>query len=181
MKWYYRQHWVFWLLSDWYYSLTAHQHQKGHTVPKTGDNDCNVNSSHYSLRTALCESICYQAKSGQIVRQDPIPRVRHGEAAHAPLDCWELAAALLPTVLYHNLYWVLYDILHWALYDNRALYDILYWALYDFSAVLYSSVPVLDFPGFSQDDADNNHAHSVQGTTNKIFQGKELWLPGFTQ
>ncbi len=36
-----------------YQSLTAHQHQKGHTVPKTGDNDSNVNSSHYSLSIAL--------------------------------------------------------------------------------------------------------------------------------
>ena len=40
----------------------------------------------YSLRTALpknctvCESIRYQAKSEQNF-QDPIPRVRHGEAA----------------------------------------------------------------------------------------------------
>ncbi len=39
----------------------------------------------YSLRTALTtalrESIRYQAKSEQNVRQDLIPRVRHGEAA----------------------------------------------------------------------------------------------------
>ncbi len=34
-----------------------------------------------SLRTALCESIRYQAKSEQNVRQDLIPKVRHGEAA----------------------------------------------------------------------------------------------------
>ncbi len=33
----------------------------------------------YSLRTALCENIRYQSK--QNVRQDLIPRVRHGEAA----------------------------------------------------------------------------------------------------
>ncbi len=50
---------------------------------KTGDNDCNVNSSHYSLSTALymCRSIRYQAKSEQNVRQDLIPTVRHGETA----------------------------------------------------------------------------------------------------
>ncbi len=48
---------------------------------KTGDNDWNVNLSRCSLRTALCESIRYQAKSAQNVRQDLIPRVRHGEAA----------------------------------------------------------------------------------------------------
>ncbi len=48
---------------------------------KTGDNDWNVNSSRYSLRTAQCESIRHQAKSEQNVRQDLIPRVRHGEAA----------------------------------------------------------------------------------------------------
>ncbi len=52
---------------------------------KTGDNDFNVNSSHYSLSTALCESIRYQAKSEQNVRQDLIPRVGHGEAA---LSTW---------------------------------------------------------------------------------------------
>ncbi len=49
-------------------------------MPKTGDNDCNVNSSRYRLGTALCESIRYQAKSEQNVRQDLTPRVRHGEA-----------------------------------------------------------------------------------------------------
>ncbi len=53
---------------------------KGSYRAKTGDNDCGVNSSRYSLRTTLCESICYQAKSEQNVRQDLIPRVRHGEA-----------------------------------------------------------------------------------------------------
>ncbi len=68
-------------VSECYQSLTAHQHQKGHTVPKPGDNDCNVNSSGYSLSTALCESIRYQAKSEQNVQQDLTPRVRHGEAA----------------------------------------------------------------------------------------------------
>ncbi len=58
-------------------SLTAHQHQKGHTVPK----HLIMLVSCYSLRTALCESIRYQAKSEQNVRQDLIPRVRHGESA----------------------------------------------------------------------------------------------------
>ncbi len=68
-------------MSVCYQSLTAHQHQKGHTVPKTRDNDCNVNSCHYSPSTALCESIRYQVKSEQNVRHDLIPRVGHGEAA----------------------------------------------------------------------------------------------------
>ncbi len=54
---------------------------KGSYRAETGNYDCNVNVSRYSLRTALCESIRYQAKSEQNVRQDPIPRVRHGEAA----------------------------------------------------------------------------------------------------
>ncbi len=54
---------------------------KGSYRAKTGDNDRNVNSSLYSLSTALCESTRYQAKSEQNVRQDLIPRVRHGEAA----------------------------------------------------------------------------------------------------
>ncbi len=38
---------------------------KGSYRAKTGDNDYNVNSSRYSLRTVLCESIRYQAKSEQ--------------------------------------------------------------------------------------------------------------------
>ncbi len=54
---------------------------KGSYSAKTGDNDCNVNSSRYSLRTALCESIHYEAKSEQNVRQDLIPRESHVEAA----------------------------------------------------------------------------------------------------
>ncbi len=54
---------------------------KGSYSAKTGDNDCNVNSSRYSLGTALCDSIRYQAKSEQNVRQDLIPRERHVEAA----------------------------------------------------------------------------------------------------
>ncbi len=54
---------------------------KGSYRAKTGDNNCNVNSSRYSLRNALCESIRYQAKSEQNVRQDLIPSVRHREAA----------------------------------------------------------------------------------------------------
>ncbi len=54
--------------------------EKGSYSAKTGDNDYNVNSIRYSLRTALCESIRYQAKSEQNV-QDLIPRVRHGKAA----------------------------------------------------------------------------------------------------
>ncbi len=65
--------------------------KKGHTVPKQVsplDDDDDITEStrkkllwFYSLRTALCESIRYQAKSEQNVRQDSIPRVRHGEAA----------------------------------------------------------------------------------------------------
>ncbi len=54
---------------------------KGSYRAKRDDNDCKVNSSRCSLSTALCESIRYQAKSEQNVRQDLIPRVRHGEAA----------------------------------------------------------------------------------------------------
>ncbi len=66
-------------------------HQKGHTVPKQVIMiSTYVNSSRYSLRTALCESICYQAKSEQNVRQDRIPRVRHGEVALCTPACaWD--------------------------------------------------------------------------------------------
>ncbi len=66
-----------WVISKFNGTLTP----KGSYHAKTGDNDCNVISNGYSLRTALCESIRYQAKSEQDVRQDQIPRVRHGEAA----------------------------------------------------------------------------------------------------
>ncbi len=54
---------------------------KGSYRAETRDNDCNVNLSRYSLRTALCETIRYQVKSEQNVRQDLIPRERHVEAA----------------------------------------------------------------------------------------------------
>ncbi len=53
---------------------------KGSYRAITGDDDCNVNSSRYSLSTALCESIRCQAKTEQNVRQNRIPRARHGEA-----------------------------------------------------------------------------------------------------
>ncbi len=36
---------------------------KGSYSAKTGDTDCNVKSSHYSLSTALCES---NSLSGQV-------------------------------------------------------------------------------------------------------------------
>ncbi len=55
---------------------------KGSYRAKTGGNDCNVNSSRYSLSTALCESIRYQAKSEQNVRQKrPDAQGGHVEAA----------------------------------------------------------------------------------------------------
>ncbi len=80
-----RQKWV----SECYQSLTAHQHQKGHKVPKQVIVIAtSIQVAMYSLSTALCESIRYQAKSEQNVRQDLIPRVRprvrHGEAALHP-------------------------------------------------------------------------------------------------
>ncbi len=48
-----------WVLSKFNGTSTP----KGSYRAKTGDNDYNVNSSRYSLSTALCESIRYQAKS----------------------------------------------------------------------------------------------------------------------
>ena len=59
---------------------------KGSHRAKTGDNDCSINSSLYSLSTALCESIRYQAKSEQNVRQDLIPRGATGRLLSAPLS-----------------------------------------------------------------------------------------------
>ncbi len=94
---------VDWLIHWLYQSFTAHQHQKGHTVPKQvspldDDDDITRNKCYGStvwelhcLRTALCESIHYQAKSEQNVRQDLIPKVRHGEAALCtPWAVWNL-------------------------------------------------------------------------------------------
>ncbi len=53
---------VYECVSEWYQSLTAHQHRKGHTVPKTGLN-CQVTSwkkssneqgnAHYGPRSSL--------------------------------------------------------------------------------------------------------------------------------
>ncbi len=65
------QTWVSeWVLSKFNGTSTP----KGSYRAETSDNDSNVNSSRYGLRTALCESIRYQAKSEQNVRQDLIPR-----------------------------------------------------------------------------------------------------------
>ncbi len=61
------QHRFYWLIISQFNGTST---PKGSYRAKTGGNDCNVNSSHYSLRTALCESIRYQAKSEQNVRQD---------------------------------------------------------------------------------------------------------------
>ncbi len=68
------------MISECYQSLTAHQHQKNHTVPKQVI-IIATSIQVASLRTALCESIRYQAKSEQNVRQDLILRERHVEAA----------------------------------------------------------------------------------------------------
>ncbi len=82
-----------WLIDWLHQSFTAPQHQKGHTVPKQvsppDDNDDITESTRkksygstvweqHCPRIALCESIRFQAKSEQNVRQDLIPRVRHG-------------------------------------------------------------------------------------------------------
>ncbi len=56
-----------WRECECYHSLTANQHQEGHTVPKQVIMIATSISSRYSLSTALCESIRYQAKSKQHV------------------------------------------------------------------------------------------------------------------
>ncbi len=73
----------------WYHSLTAHQHQKGHTVPK----QVIMIATSIQVTTVLhcVRAIRYQAKSEQNVRQDLIPRVHHGEAALMhPVVQWAL-------------------------------------------------------------------------------------------
>ncbi len=55
-------------VSECYQSLTAHQHQKGHTMPKQVIMISTSIQVATVLRTALCESIRYQAKSEQNVR-----------------------------------------------------------------------------------------------------------------
>ncbi len=61
---------------------------KGSYSAKTGYNDCNVNSSRYSLSTALCES---NSLSGQVWTECPTrpdTQGRHMEAAlmHPPSE-----------------------------------------------------------------------------------------------
>ena len=56
---------------------------KGSYSAKAGDNDCNVHSSHYSLRTALCESIRYQAKS-EHKRHMGLDALLKNQLAHGP-------------------------------------------------------------------------------------------------
>ncbi len=85
-----------WVLSKFKGTSTP----KGSYRAKTGDNDCNVNWSHYSLSTALCESIRYQAKSEQNVRQGLIPRVGHGEAALSTPQSHQGSKLILPQWLY---------------------------------------------------------------------------------
>ncbi len=108
---------VQWLIDWLYQSLTAHQHQKGHTVPKQVsplDDDDDITEStrkklwFYSLtlRTALSKNCTvwehrYQAKSEQNVRQDLIPRARHGEAALMHPWC---------SMVSYGLIWFLYGI-----------------------------------------------------------------------
>ncbi len=91
-----------------YQSLTAHQHQKGHTVPKQVITICNVNSSCYSLSTALCESVCYQAMSEQNVRQDLIPR-------GTTFFCWDTNTESAPLTSYFLiLLCLLYAVVIWC-------------------------------------------------------------------
>ncbi len=58
---------------------------KGSYSAKTGDNDCNVNSSRYSLRNALCES---NSLSGQVWTKCPTTPDTQGAplggCSHAP-------------------------------------------------------------------------------------------------
>ncbi len=57
------------------------------SAPCKYSNGCNVISSCYSLRTALYESIRYQVKSEQNVRQDRrYPGMPRGSCSHAPLE-----------------------------------------------------------------------------------------------
>ncbi len=74
---------------------------KGSYSANTGDNDCNVNSSRYSLRTAMCESIRYQAKAEENVRQDLIPTPRGG-CSHAPLNA-HMESVLMNVLCYYKL------------------------------------------------------------------------------
>ncbi len=72
-------------ISEWVISkFNGTSTPKGSYSAKTGDNDRNVHSNRYSLRTALCESIRYQAKSEQNVRQDLIPRCATGRLLSYP-------------------------------------------------------------------------------------------------
>ncbi len=71
---------------------------KGSYSAKTGDNDCNVNSRHYSLSTALCES---NSLSGQVWTKCPTrPGTQgapQGGCSHGPR---KFVGALMPISLY---------------------------------------------------------------------------------
>ncbi len=74
---------------------------KGSYSAKTGDNDCNVSSSRYSLSTALCES---NSLSGQVWTKCPTrpdTQGRHVEAALMHL-CKGLSEGLKGLMLIYN-------------------------------------------------------------------------------
>ncbi len=106
---------------------------KGSYSVKTGDNDCNVNSSCYSLHCA--REIRYQAKSEQNVWQDPIPRVRHREAALLHLSFlleekyWKTFNASTQSCTKVWMQFKQYDVQHWRCHKSSAVNNWVFWLL----------------------------------------------------
>ncbi len=114
-----------WLIN--YIKVSQHINTKikGHTVPKQVsplDDDITESTRKkkcygstvwglHCLRTALCESIRYQAKSEQNVRQDLIPSVHHGEAALCtPVWHWASTTSVIQRGCYILVGWSLSDV-----------------------------------------------------------------------
>ncbi len=63
---------------------------------QTGDNDCNVNSSHYSLSTALCES---NSLSGQVWTKCPTIHDTQGAPQDVEIHQLDTQLSAFPTRL----------------------------------------------------------------------------------
>ncbi len=135
---------------------------KGSYSPKTGDNDCNINSSRYSLSTVLCES---NSLSGQVWTKCPTrpdTQGRHVEAAHKS------------RLISHgvNMHIVYVDVFTWGNIDSRHCWFRRMWKhlLFDIcrSMFVWNVVVLID--------ADNLH---FAVTLCPLHYCHTIYVPGF--
>ncbi len=69
-------------VSQWHQSLTAHQHQKGHTVPKKG-----VNYT-MSLNNESNWKECYGQMSAKSKARRQVTSWKKSNSSNVQLDCW---------------------------------------------------------------------------------------------